>query len=252
MFILNYLNKIIVFFRNDCSLLFYNRLNIKRLHGDNMDLKLKPREKITMYGSSQLSTKELLALILGKGSKEKNVFNLAEELAEYISVQPRVPKLNDLLKIKGLGPVKAAQILACLELSGRFLFSGVRQEINSPEQALQSLSFLKNALQENFVAISLNSANNIIEIHTLTIGLANQTQVHPREAFMKAIENRAVAVIFAHNHPSGNLSPSADDLNITKVLCRAGQLLSIPVLDHLIVSCSGFLSLKREYPSLFD
>jgi len=217
-----------------------------------MNIELKPREKMKIYGTSVLSTKELIALILGKGSKDKNVFFLAEELADYISVQPRVPKLEDLLKIKGLGPVKASQILACLELSGRFLLSGIRQEINSPEQAIQSLSFLKNALQENFVVISLNSANNIIETHILTVGLANQTQVHPREAFTKAIENRAVAVIFAHNHPSGNLTPSSDDLNITRTLCKAGQLLSIPVLDHLIVSASGFLSIKREHPSLFE
>lgn len=92
-----------------------------------MTTELKPREKMKEQGTSVLSTKELLALILGKGSKNKNVFSLAEELAEYISVQPRVPKLEDLLKIKGLGPVKASQILACLELSGRFLFSGIRQ-----------------------------------------------------------------------------------------------------------------------------
>lgn len=211
-----------------------------------------PREKLEQHGVHSLSTKELLALILGKGSKDKNVFVLAEELADYIAVQPRLPKLSELLNIKGLGPVKGSQILACLELSGRFLLSGLRQEVNAPEQALPYLAFLKNALQEHFVMISLNSANNIIEIHTLTIGLANQTQVHPREAFVKAIENRAVGVIFAHNHPSGNLSPSADDLSITKTLCRAGQLLCIPVLDHLIISSSGFLSLKRNHASLFE
>ena len=145
-----------------------------------------PREKLEQHGVHSLSTKELLALILGKGSKEKNVFVLAEELADYIAVQPRLPKLSELLNIKGLGPVKGSQILACLELSGRFLLSGLRQEVNAPEQALPYLAFLKNALQEHFVMISLNSANNIIEIHTLTIGLANQTQVHPREAFVKA------------------------------------------------------------------
>jgi DNA repair protein RadC len=226
--------------------------NSQHLSLKELKSSLQPREKLSRFGSESLSTSELLALILGRGTKNKSVHLLAKEISDFLETQPRLPSLETLLKIKGLGPAKASQVLAALELSGRFLLSGVKVEVTSPEKVLNVLSFLKNAMQEHFVMISLDSANHIIEVHTLTIGLANQTQIHPREAFVRAIENRAIGVIFAHNHPSGNLKPSMEDLNITKRLSEAGRLLSIPVLDHIIVSVSGFTSLKRESPHLFE
>jgi DNA repair protein RadC len=211
-----------------------------------------PREKLSQYGVKNLTTQDLIALILGRGGSGKNVFALAEELETFLANQIQMPEIDNLLKIKGLGFAKASQIMACLELSGRFLLGGKAFSANSPEELVRHLAFLKHEGQEKFVMVSLNSSNCLLGIHTLTIGLVDKTQVHPREAFAKAIEDRAVAVIFAHNHPSGNVHPSEEDKIMTKHLCDAGHLLEIPVLDHIIVSPCGYSSIKRDFPYLFE
>jgi DNA repair protein RadC len=114
------------------------------------------------------------------------------------------------------------------------------------------LSYLKYENQEHMVLVTLNSSNVVINIHELTMGIANQTLVHPREAFVHAIADHAVSVIFVHNHPSGNSEPSDEDLGITRVLCSAGKLIQIPVIDHLIISRCGMVSMCRLYPDLFE
>jgi DNA repair protein RadC len=111
---------------------------------------------------------------------------------------------------------------------------------------------MKYEAQEHLVVITLNSANYIVRVHELTTGLVNQTPVHPREAFAMAIEDRAVSVIFVHNHPSGSLEPSPEDLSITRVLCAAGKILQIPVLDHIIIGKRGFTSMCRMFPDVFE
>ena len=118
-----------------------------------------------------------------------------------------------------------------------------------PERKIVSLKYEP---QEHFVLVSLDSSNNIIKVHELTLGLVNQTQVHPREAFARAIEDRAVSVIFAHNHPSGNTMPSPEDFAITRVLCAAGKIIQIPVIDHIIIGKRGITSLCREKPEIFE
>jgi len=98
----------------------------------------------------------------------------------------------------------------------------------------------------------LNSANKVLKTHVLTRGTATQTPIHPREAFIKAIEDGAVSVLFAHNHPSSSLKPSSEDIQVTTTLCRAGELLGITVLDHLVIGASGYKSIRREYPYIFE
>ena len=216
------------------------------------DFNLMPREKLEFSGVSSLSNEELLALILGSGSHECSVFELARRLSEFLSTETSVPTLARLKSIRGLGKVKAAQILACLELSGRFILSDKAIPVAVPEDVLSRVSYMKYESQEHLVVISLNSANYIIRVHELTTGLVNQTPVHPREAFALAIEDRAVSVIFVHNHPSGSLEPSPEDMSITRVLCASGKILQIPVLDHIIIGKSGFTSLCRCYPEIFE
>ena len=114
------------------------------------------------------------------------------------------------------------------------------------------MAYLKYESQEHLVVVSLNSANYVIRVHELTTGLVNQTPVHPREAFALAIEDRAVSVIFVHNHPSGSLEPSSEDMSITRVLCASGKILQIPVLDHIIIGKTGFTSLCRCFPEIFE
>ena len=216
------------------------------------DFNLMPREKMERSGVGALSNEELLAIILGSGSHECSVFELSKRLSDFLSTETSVPTLERLKQIRGLGKVKAAQILACLELSGRFILSDKAIPVAVPEDVLSRVSYMKYESQEHLVVISLNSANYIIRVHELTTGLVNQTPVHPREAFALAIEDRAVSVIFVHNHPSGSLEPSPEDMSITRVLCASGKILQIPVLDHIIIGKSGFTSLCRCFPEIFE
>ncbi|MCQ2054985.1 MAG: DNA repair protein RadC [Fibrobacter sp.] len=219
-----------------------------------MDLheNLLPREKIERFGAQTLKNEELLALILGSGTRQCSVFELSRKLSKFLSEASTFPSMGDLLKISGLGRAKATKILACLELSARYILSDKTVSVSNPRDLVARLSNLKFEPQEHFVVISLDSANNIINVHDLTTGLVNQTQVHPREAFAKAIEDRAVSVIFAHNHPSGCTEPSPEDYGITRVLCAAGKVVQIPVIDHIVVGKRGFTSLCREHPEIFE
>jgi len=217
-----------------------------------MNAPLLPREKMERFGPGALKNEELLALILGSGCQDCDVFELSRRLAEFLSSETTIPSLQKLRNIKGLGKVKASQVLACLELSGRFILSGNVSAITCPEDIIPLLSFIKYKEQERLVVVTLNSSNDVIRVHELTAGLVNQTPVHPREAFAKAIEDRAVSVIFAHNHPSGSTAPSAEDMSITRVLCASGKILQIPVLDHIIVGRRGFTSICRLHSEIFN
>lgn len=213
---------------------------------------LLPRERILAGELPNLSVEELLCVILGRGMPGKNVFVLAKEIAGILEKKTRMPCMEELLAIRGLGQAKSAQILACLELSGRFMLGMQDKAICSPKELMPQLSFLKHSVQENMVVITLNGGNKVIKIHRITIGTANSTQAHPREAFAPAIEDRAVAIVLAHNHPSGSHEPSMEDLRLTQRLCEAGRILQIPVLDHLVISSSGFTSLKNDYGEYFE
>lgn len=214
--------------------------------------KLLPREKMESLGAASLNNEELLALVLGSGCQDCDVFDLSRRLAEFLSLESTMPSLQHLRKIKGLGRVKASQVLACLELSGRYILSGSVTSVSSPEDLIPRLSYMKYEEQEHLVLVTLNSSNDVIRVHELTTGLVNQTPVHPREAFVRAIEDRAVSVIFAHNHPSGSTSPSPEDMAITRVLCASGKILQIPVLDHIIVGKKGFTSICRLHSEIFE
>ena len=147
------------------------------------EFNLMPREKIEYAGVGALSNEELLAIILGSGSHECSVFELSKQLSDFLSTETSIPTLDRLKTIRGLGKVKAAQILACLELSGRFILSDKAIPVSAPEDVLSRVAYMKYEPQEHLVVISLNSANYIIRVHELTTGLVNQTPVHPREAF---------------------------------------------------------------------
>lgn len=212
----------------------------------------KPRERIEMGELSRLSDGELLSVVMGRGIMGKSVFVLADEIASILRRRSKMPSMEELLRIRGLGRAKAAQILACLELSSRFILGHEDAAVQGPSELMPRIAFLKGLVQERMVLITLNGGNRVMGVHTLTVGLANQAPVHPREAFAPALVDRAVGVIFAHNHPSGNLEPSDEDCRVTRRLCAAGRILDVPVLDHLIVSMRGFRSLKASHSELFE
>jgi len=213
---------------------------------------LLPRERIFAGELAKLSIEELLCVVLGRGVAGKSVFELAKEIADLLEKRSRMPSMEELLQVKGLGLAKSAQIMACLELSGRFMLGMQDMVIERPCELVPQLSFLKHSNQEIMVLITLNGGNRVIKIRSITVGTANAAPVHAREAFAPAIEDRAVAVVFAHNHPSGSYEPSLEDLILTQKLCNAGKILEIPVLDHLIISSSGYTSIRTMWGEYFE
>ena len=217
-----------------------------------MEKEVLPREKLQEHGASALSNEELISIILGSGSRNCSVFELSRRVSDYLSVVTVVPPVERLRRIRGLGTVKATQILACLELSSRFILSSRAVSVMTPEDLLPRLSGLKYKKKETVVVVTLNSANFVLGVHEISSGLVNQAPVAPREAFVKAIEDGAVSVIFAHNHPSGSTTPSEQDFAITRMLCAAGKVLRIPVIDHIVVGPGGFTSMCRLDPDMFE
>lgn len=192
----------------------------------------------------QKSTSYLLSVILGD-------VDVAFKVEKLLSESVTVPTAEQLMKIRGIGAAMAKKILACCEMSARYIVGEKADDVKEPEYIGRLLASLKYEDQEHLVCVTLDSANHVINKHILTTGLVNQTPVHPREAFREAIKDNAVSVIFAHNHPSGNITPSPEDISITRVLIAAGKILEIPVLDHVILGRTGVYSIGREYPEMF-
>lgn len=205
----------------------------------------RPREKLKEKGARALSDTELVAILLGSGNRDQDVMTLAAKVAKLISGNKGDISMAMLSSVEGIGLAKASQILAGFELARRH-FSSEAIKVSQPKDALPMLSDIMNKQQEYLVCISLNGANEIIEKRIVTVGLLDKTQVHPREVFADVIGDRAASVILAHNHPSGELRPSENDLKVHKQLTEAGKILGIKVLDHLIVTRKGYCSLQEE------
>jgi DNA repair protein RadC len=200
-----------------------------------------------MRGPEALSTRELIAVIIGRGTRGRGVLAVADELEKVFEKRGDAIAIEHLVAVDGVGEAKACQLLAAVELARRFRDRNEGFRVTNPEEVLvlPDVEAIRHRQQEHFLAITLNGAGEVIRARTLTVGLLNASQVHPREAFADAITDRAAAVVFVHNHPSGSLEPSAPDLAITRQLKEAGELLGIQVLDHLIISKKGHRSLKE-------
>lgn len=204
----------------------------------------RPREKLATKGPEALSDTELLVVLLGNGVKGRNVFQVARSILKRLGTCKKRLAIEELVSIEGIGFAKACQILASFEFARRRLQGGTI--IRNTHDLLPLISYIADRKQEYFICISLNGANEIIGNRVITVGLLNQSQVHPREVFVDAITDRAASVILAHNHPSGVLSPSPDDILATRQLVDAGKIIGISVLDHIIIARKGFISLKEE------
>jgi DNA repair protein RadC len=204
----------------------------------------RPREKLLARGAESLSDVELLAVLLGCGTKRLGVLELASRVLRETEGQPN-PDVSVLRAIHGLGEAKACQVASALEL-GRRWFRKARPIVRHASDALPYLQEIRGQKQEHFVCLSLSGANEVIASRVVTVGLLDTNQVHPREVFADPIADRAASVLLAHNHPSGTLEASPEDIALTRRLVQAGQLLGIRVLDHLIVTAEGFVSLKQE------
>ncbi len=208
---------------------------------------LRPREKLQRYGPSKLSNSELLAVILRTGKKGENVVEMAEKILRKFGTE-NLPNINfdELKKYPGLGATKTCEILACFELGKRLLKGKKSVLILSPKEVWEELKDIRDNKKEHFIIFYLDSRNQEIKREIISIGLLNANLVHPREVFEPAIRNLAAQIIVSHNHPSGDLEPSDEDLIITKRLVEAGKILGIEVIDHIIVAKDGFLSFKEK------
>lgn len=211
----------------------------------------RPRERLQQHGAEYLSDIELLAVIMGRGVKDEPVMAIAERLINEFGNLKTIANasVEELSHIKGIGLAKATQIKAALELGRRidrqFETKG-QPVIKTPEDVEKLLKGkLRDKKKEYFTLIMLDSRNHLIRDINISVGSLNASIVHPREVFKEAISASAAAVIFVHNHPSGDPSPSADDIKLTKRLIEVGKLVDIDVLDHIIIGEEKCLSLKE-------
>ena len=211
----------------------------------------RPRERFLQDGPQSLSNQELLALLLRTGSREESVLQLSGRLINSFKGLRLLKEasVEELTVIKGIGEAKAIQILASVELGRRInnLNDQDRYVIRSPEDGanycMEEMRFLS---QEHFVCLYLNTKNQVLQKTTVFIGSLNASIVHPREVFKEAFKRSAASIICLHNHPSGDPSPSREDIEVTKRLVECGKIIGIEILDHIIIGEHKYVSLKEK------
>lgn len=212
----------------------------------------RPREKFLQKGRNSVSDSELLAIIMGSGSRDESAIDLARRILSSVGNnwhQLSRLSLSDLMKFKGIGEAKAISIAAALEIGRRKASQEPLEKPqihNSNDAYILLHKYLGDLPTEEFWAIFLNQNNRVIDIQRLTQGGISQSLVDIRVLFKMALEKYATAIIVAHNHPSGNLIPSPQDLDITQDIKKSGEILGISLLDHIIIGNSDYISLKEQ------
>jgi len=216
-----------------------------------MPLDLRPRERLIRAGEGALSTAELLAIILRTGVGGENVLALATRILSTYGGLPGLARASfaELHQVKGLGPAKTAQLKAALELGRRMLLAAPEQRfvVRSPADVAQLLlAEMSHLEQEHFRVVYLDTRNQVLGIQTIYIGSLNASHIRVAEVFRDAIKRNCAAIIVAHNHPSGDPTPSPEDVGVTRELVSAGRLLDIELLDHLVIGQQRFVSLRER------
>jgi DNA repair protein RadC len=206
---------------------------------------LRPREKLAAHGSQRLSDLDLIQLLLGSGCRQVPLEALAQRCRDLLDRHGTNLQFLHLEGIPGLGLAKAGQLIAALELARR-LGRPAHLRISGPADLVPRLRHWTDRPQEIFLTVTLNGAQEILDIRPVTVGLLNRTLIHPREVFAPALEERAASLILAHTHPSGSLEPSREDREATTRLSQAGKLLGVEVLDHLIVTAADYYSFREN------
>ncbi|MCR8850123.1 DNA repair protein RadC [Rossellomorea sp. SC111] len=211
----------------------------------------RPRERMIQSGAASLSNQELLAILLRTGTKSESVLQLSNRLLNQFDGLNLLKdaSLEEITKTKGIGLAKAVQIMAAVEFGRRIsnLAFDDRYSIRSPEDgANYVMNDMRFLAQEHFVCLYLNTKNQVLHKQTIFIGSLNASIVHPREVFKEAFRRSAASIICIHNHPSGDPTPSREDIEVTKRLVECGRIIGIDVLDHLIIGEKKFISLKEK------
>ncbi|WP_234969098.1 RadC family protein [Alkalispirochaeta americana] len=204
-----------------------------------------PRERLLGEGAHVLSDQDLLAVVLGSGHQGCGVFALAQRVLGVLEESQFRATPQELMSVSGVGPAKATLLAAAVEFCRRVL-APRNYRIRHPSDAVPLLQHYADRRQEHFLAISLNGAHEVNAVRIVSVGLVNRTLVHPREVFADALQDRAAAIIVAHNHPSGNTDPSAEDRAVTRTLTEAGDILGIRLLDHIVFSSQGYYSFREN------
>jgi len=216
-----------------------------------MPLDKRPREKMIKYGSNSLTTEELMALIIRTGYQRETAIDLASNLLNKSKGLKGIIDFTpeEFMQYKGIGKAKSTQLCAVIELSKRISSCNYQGEIllNSPKEAVSLLMpMMRHLKQEHLYALLLDVKNKIIAKTLISKGGLASSTVHPREVFKKAIKKSCASLIIAHNHPSGDPTPSDNDIEVTKRLLSAGEVLGIDLLDHLIIGDGKYISLKAK------
>lgn len=211
----------------------------------------QPREKLARFGPERLGNEELLAILLRVGVTGQDVVSLSKQLLLHyggLVGLSRAP-LSELAAIHGMGPAKAVSIKAALELGRRLLLEshGERPQVRSPEDVVSILQIEMGLLeQEQLRVVLLNTKNHVLGIPTVYKGSLNTSMIRVAEVFRDAIKENCASIIVAHNHPSGDPTPSPEDVRVTRDLVAAGKLLDIEVLDHLVIGRNRYVSLRQK------
>lgn len=207
----------------------------------------QPRIKLRTKGAHYLTDAELLAIIIGTGTKNRNALRVASEILRHIPInQFHEKSVQQLQKISGLGEAKLASILACIELARRINQQKPVSPLLSPKDIFSSLSAIRGQKKEHFIAFYLDVRNQCIQQEIISIGTLNASLVHPREVFEPAVRLLAAQIILAHNHPSGAAEPSQEDIALTKRMQSVGIILGIHIIDHVIVTSNSWYSFKEH------
>jgi len=224
----------------------------KQFTVNDLPPKERPRERLKSLGAEALSSTELLAIIMGRGVSGESVIVTAQRLLKKYGDLKGIASasVEELTGIRGIGPAKACQIRAAFEMAGRlasYSDGGGQPLVKTPEDvAGLAGSRLRDKKKEYFIALLLDTRSRLIKVAEISVGSLDASIVHPREAFKEAISVSAASLIFIHNHPSGDTTPSEDDLLLTGRLVAAGKVIGIDVLDHIIVAGGAFIRVKRQ------
>ncbi|EOL49351.1 DNA repair protein RadC [Enterococcus caccae ATCC BAA-1240] len=210
-----------------------------------------PRERLEVVGEKALSNQELLAIILRTGSKNSNVMEVASKFLNYFNhlYELKNATLTEMMEIKGIGRIKAIELRAAIEFGYRIQQSTQLKlgKVSSSYQIAQNLIYeLQDLQQEHLVCLYLNTKNEVLKQETVFKGSLNQSVAHPREIFRSAVKYSAARLILAHNHPSGNPTPSESDIHFTQRMQECGKMMGIEVLDHIIIGEQVYTSMREE------
>jgi len=226
-------------------------MKIRTYTVSDLPIEDRPRERLQKVGVDNLSTQELLALIIEKGGRGQTVLTLAQNLLAHFGNLQNIKNasIEELKKVKGIGFATACKLQAAFKLGEKagLHITNFGEKIKKPETVFNLLkNEIGNKMKESFYILSLTNRNNLISVDKVSTGTLSASLAHPREVFLPAIKNYASTVIIVHNHPSGDTQPSEDDLDITKRLKEAGKILGIDVVDHIIVSRNNYFSFKDK------